>query len=953
MGQTLPVFSSSPITCLTEQIKSDLNLYVDFGKDIERDIFSYRLPGQSNHFVLTPGGKGYTWLQPEASRLSYPSNLLTFQLDTPDGVKYEFEEGESTYLPNGTTYRSSWHLSKIQGLKTTDQIHFSYQPRPSITYPADITDTEVYYTNVEGLNASMITAGQISVTSSTTAPVIFDALLEQIHFPGGKVVFVTTGTPQQLQRVEIYGLNITTNDYTLIKQFELTYTDNSRRLLDKIKWKDTAGSLVGQYSCGYNTQTMPAYTSRAKDYWGYYNGQTSNTTLIPPQSFTENLYTSTGSPTTVTVGGGNRNPNETLMQALILNRLDYPTGGHTTFEYEAHRYLPVSGPAQIVGGLRVKQIISEDANGQSLTKTYRYGAGESGNGTYRDIMPKTYSTIQRYKHPQVFVGESDYAYTVRVFSSTFTVPIAPFDGSVVTYPMVTEYEDNGSGALGRTVYTFKDDAVDNQTMITSAAKSAYVSRHWGRGQLLNKTVYGANGLKKHKQFNTYSTLLTGPTPTLGYLMGKSQIRLNSTSPDMSGCLLNDDVFTTVAYNWNYGRLQLTRSEEYRYNDEDDNKYLYTKTETRVDTSYFQPIETRLWESDGSLQMQRMRYPQDFGVISGTPSGAAAGLQWLQQRNAVSIPVENISLRKLAGASDTLVIGGTLTEFKKQTSVTLSNDVLPIRTFVLEVPPNATLTTSGYTAAGLSGNNLTKDSRYVERLSLSSYDTYGNLLEYALTKGALVALGYTTVSKDNIYHSFVTSETANKNGDIEYLTQYSYTVPLQGLKETVAPSGLKTSFEYDAFARLKRVKDHEGKLLKEYEYEYASAAGQNAVKQLMPRVAMTTLSGNFEQYQTQLSYYDGLGRPLQTVAQQAGPNGENDIITGATVYDNFGRINKNYIAFVHVGNGSLAPLPTAVQGDTFPFSQVTEYEDSPLRRARKSYGPGQAWRTAENTAKCAI
>lgn len=945
LGQTLPVLYPS-YSCLTEQLKSDLSLYVDFGKDIERDVFSYRLPQQGNSFVLTPGGKGYTWLQPEASRLSYNSALSNFQLDTPDGVKYEFNEGESTYLPNGTTFRSAWYLSKIQGLKTADQIHFVYQSRPTITYPADITDTEVYYTDVSGTNQSMIIPGLKSISSSTTAPVIFDALLQQIHFPGGKIVFVADETNQQLQRVEIYGLNSATNEYSLMKQFELTYTVNERLLLEKVKWVDTNAAVVGQYSCSYNEQTLPSPTSRAKDYWGYYNGQTANTTLIPGQFLTANLYSSSGS-TTLPVGGGNREPNETLMKARILTRLEYPTGGYTAFTYEAHRYLPATGPAQITGGLRIRQIISNDANGKTLTKTYRYGSSESGNGTFRDIMPKTYSTVQTYKHPILFGnGDVDYFYKLRVFSSAFTTTLTPFDGSVVTYPVVTEYEDDGSGALGKTVYTFKDDVADNLTLIIPAAKMNYVSRHWGRGQLLTKTVYGANGLKKLKQVNTYSTLLNSSTPALGYLTGKSEIRLNSESPNMMGCLLNDDVFTTIPYQWYYGRLQLTRSEEYRYDDENDSKYLYTKTETKVDTTYFQRVETRLWESDGSLLIQRMRYPQDFGSITGPTTNAAAGLQRLQQRNAVSVPVENITLRKLAGAGDTLVIGGTLTEFRTQLSVTNSDDALPIRMFVLEVPANASLTTGGYTVAGLSGNSLTKDFRYVERVSLSNYDPYNNLSRYSLTKGAVMELEYTTLLKDSIYHSFVTRETANKGGSIEYPTQYNYTVPLQGFKEMIAPNGLKTSFEYDAFSRLKRVKDHSGKLLKEYDYQYASVAGQNALKQFMPRVSMTTLTGNFEQYQTQLSYFDGLGRPLQSVAKQAGPGGQNDIVAGATVYDNFGRINKSYIPFANTGSGSLAALPGSVQGDTIPFSQVTEFEDSPLRRVRKNYGPGQAWRTAQ-------
>jgi hypothetical protein len=52
--QTLPQF----ITCLTTQLKTDFALYVNGGKDAERDIFTYHTPKKTNSFVIPPQSNG-------------------------------------------------------------------------------------------------------------------------------------------------------------------------------------------------------------------------------------------------------------------------------------------------------------------------------------------------------------------------------------------------------------------------------------------------------------------------------------------------------------------------------------------------------------------------------------------------------------------------------------------------------------------------------------------------------------------------------------------------------------------------------------------------------------------------------------------------------------------------------------------------------------------------------
>ncbi|MEM1321690.1 MAG: DUF6443 domain-containing protein [Bacteroidota bacterium] len=77
---------------------------------------------------------------------------------------------------------------------------------------------------------------------------------------------------------------------------------------------------------------------------------------------------------------------------------------------------------------------------------------------------------------------------------------------------------------------------------------------------------------------------------------------------------------------------------------------------------------------------------------------------------------------------------------------------------------------------------------------------------------------------------------------------------------------------------------------------AQTTTQNYVKSVSYQVETT--SGNVDNAEKieSVTYYDGLGRPLQSVSQRAGGNGE-DLVTPMT-YDHLGRQEKQYLPYVH-------------------------------------------------------
>ncbi|GHT60559.1 hypothetical protein AGMMS50239_09740 [Bacteroidia bacterium] len=95
----------------------------------------------------------------------------------------------------------------------------------------------------------------------------------------------------------------------------------------------------------------------------------------------------------------------------------------------------------------------------------------------------------------------------------------------------------------------------------------------------------------------------------------------------------------------------------------------------------------------------------------------------------------------------------------------------------------------------------------------------------------------------------------------------------------------------------------------------------------------------------IRYYDGLGRPIETVQKQFTPNGK-DLVTRLE-YDNFGRESKAWLpVYNNNSNGAFdntTGVSSAYGGDGYAYSE-TKYEPSPLNRINEQYGPGASWRS---------
>jgi RHS repeat-associated protein len=125
---------------------------------------------------------------------------------------------------------------------------------------------------------------------------------------------------------------------------------------------------------------------------------------------------------------------------------------------------------------------------------------------------------------------------------------------------------------------------------------------------------------------------------------------------------------------------------------------------------------------------------------------------------------------------------------------------------------------------------------------------------------------------------------------------------------------------------------------------AQSANQNYIKTTTYKGAGATLPV------TQVTYFDGLGRPIQQIANAQSNSGK-DIVTH-TEYDTFGRQTKEYLPYANTTTSLNYNLNAGTEVGSFyanpnydntlnPYSEKL-LENSPLSRVFKQAAPGNAW-----------
>jgi YD repeat-containing protein len=159
----------------------------------------------------------------------------------------------------------------------------------------------------------------------------------------------------------------------------------------------------------------------------------------------------------------------------------------------------------------------------------------------------------------------------------------------------------------------------------------------------------------------------------------------------------------------------------------------------------------------------------------------------------------------------------------------------------------------FTQSNNTGGAVYFDTRYQSRLQFNAYDLRGNIQEQQKTNDVkevyfwgydarypvarILGSDYNTakvhinqVLLDNVNGTYTDAQMRAELNKLRtnlpnaLVTTYTY-APLIGITSETDPSGKTIFYEYDSSGRLKLIKDQNGKILKQYDYQYKAPITQ--------------------------------------------------------------------------------------------------------------------------------
>lgn len=479
------------------------NLHSSFELDGQYDIYTYNINGRSGKFIYTKNNQV----------IKFPYNSIDFKLDWPinldkidtydeEGTHFRFGKSidEGIYAIEGSGFgSSSWLLTDIE-LLSGDKIKYNYKESDGgyklfPNHYAKVTDWRQGHPFARplppnpGYDKQLVPEGECLIAAGSSEISYSTKIIQEINFPNGKIVFNSEASGGlRISQIGIY------NNAGLIKIIKFNTTDfdgmQKRYALNSVEFIDCTTNVESKYKFNYNPTRFPlADNTNALDYWGYYNGKTSNTSLVP--NFNITMLDWDQHPTHIQYNRDiysdghtcNREPDNSLMQAYILNKITYPTGGTTDFIYQANRYGPDN---KLGGGLRIYKIINNDGLGHTSTKTYEYGQG------YLNLDPgdpNNYLDEYKVYHLDLGPAENSHSHRIRIYHADMS-PRISLGGNQVTYQSVIEYNGTETDNTGRTTYRFNNHANMRTGFETDLCFIQYLSIYdnWEPNQLTDKII---------------------------------------------------------------------------------------------------------------------------------------------------------------------------------------------------------------------------------------------------------------------------------------------------------------------------------------------------------------------------------------------------------------------------------------------------------------------------------
>lgn len=666
---------------------------------------------------------------------------------------------------NRISYNSSWQLTSIVSLKDGARVDLKYR-NENVHTQSYSGETLFWWDETRDETAFK--------TKSAASSFVQTKVIDTIKWNSGKVVFVKDAAARldmdtrfnsnhALDKIIIHNLDgVVIASYKLnhdyftslaspgfVDAIGTDYTTLNRAFQKRLKLTEIRQEGSKPYIFEYNTSTsLPHRASLEQDFWGYYNGNASVSTMFPvtyeyPGEVVNDssFYTSTmsfyprssysGIQKVHTKLTADRSANENNAQAWILKRIIYPTGGATQFNYGLNEFY-VNGQKLRGAGLRVaKQITAPDGNffaTKNTTKDYDYH--ESGQivslPQFAAIEPKLMyhsswsAGLALTKGSFIAYGKVSEVTPLGKITEVFSTPamFGTWKYGVYQRPVIQRlYLSQYYTATGNCASVFAPGSVQPEYYPRPDAPNY----DWARGVPLETIIYDANGSMKDWSKNFY---------TLKSYVKIPNVQVSVIYTEMVATVLGDNQCFSGKHCYNYTRtysispwMVLDSTVHYQIENGDS---LITASKYLFESPYhLQTTGLITTKSDDNNLLVRYKYAPDYPISMGSMSPEVSAIQAMQNQNIIFPPLESTTFIKKSG-----------TEYLKRASVNTfrifgtNAQILPYKTFSVETDK----VFSGFQPSAVNSGVFIMDTNYKEQVFLEQYDSRGNILSYLSKNG---------------------------------------------------------------------------------------------------------------------------------------------------------------------------------------------------------------------------
>ncbi len=502
------------------------------------------------------------------------------------------------------------------------------------------------------------------------------------------------------------------------------------------------------------------------------------------------------------------------------------------------------------GGLRIKSMTNFDTNGDQLSKTqYNYTdiyliPGTGGNSARissgKLLAPATYE----YEHDHTFTSVNHCGSSVRenyihksvekVFSAprTLTPMASSAHGQSIGYDTVTVSKlDKDNTELGKTTYNFENKL----EVLASNPFNTPNTKYLENGQILEEKVYNANNdLIYHKE-NSYNK-----HPHEPYMYGIN-IRWNGRDNFSNNFEINDEScdlhhyakFTDYKIHSEWWYMDQTTNTIYDLNGE--NPVVTTTSYEYDNDKSYQPTKTTVTTSKGETVETIVHYPDDItdentlplgGPLTEAEFNAIERLKFQGEDYQPATPIQTETIYNGSTTIERLHYGifGGITQLSGISTATNDNELKKQVTYLHYDNygnPRELKRENGIHVVyvwGYQGEHLIAKIENATYNSLPTTLKGGNGHLGLFNEAINLSNNETNVTREMQLLGILDETRNHTTLKDAMVTTYTYD-PLIGMTNMVDPSGYKTSYTYDIHNRLHQVKDNEGNVISENQYNY--------------------------------------------------------------------------------------------------------------------------------------